>query len=125
VALRLIYLIFIRFLGVIALLTRSDVSKQAKILVLRHQLLVLRRQVARTMPSWADRALISALALLLAKRRRIGAAMPGKKLPDVLAGNCRFDHLDRAGSSMPGGRVSADAVIRVVTTTSKRRRSQR
>jgi putative transposase len=72
VALRLIYLVFIRFLGALALLARSDISKEAEILVLRHQLSVLRRQVARPKPSWADRALISALARLLPKPRRIG-----------------------------------------------------
>jgi hypothetical protein len=38
---------------------RSDISKEAKILGLRHQLAVLRRQVARPKPSWADRAPIS------------------------------------------------------------------
>lgn len=46
-ALRLVYLIFIRLLGALALLLRSGVSKEAEILVLRHQLAVLRRQVAR------------------------------------------------------------------------------
>lgn len=71
-ALRLAYLIFIRLLGAIALLIRSDVSKEAEILVLRHQPSVLRRQVARPKPSWADRALISALARLLPRPRRIG-----------------------------------------------------
>src|SRR4051812_25123256 len=65
-------LIFIRLLGALALLLRSDVSKEAEILVLRHQLAVLRRQGARPKPSWADRALISALARLLPKARRIG-----------------------------------------------------
>ncbi|MEV0408580.1 integrase core domain-containing protein [Actinoallomurus sp. NPDC050550] len=70
-ALRLVYLIFIKLLGAIALLLRSDVSKEAEILVLRHQLAVLRRQVARPRPSWADRALISALTRLLPKPRRI------------------------------------------------------
>ena len=71
-ALRLTYLIFIRFLGALALLVHSDISKEAEILVLRHQLAVLRRQVARPKPSWADRALISALARLLPKRRQLG-----------------------------------------------------
>ena len=49
-ALRLVNLIFIRLLGAFALLLRSDVSKEAEILVLRHQLAVLRRQVARPKP---------------------------------------------------------------------------
>jgi putative transposase len=81
VALRLVYLIFIRLLGALALLLRSEVSKEAEILVLRHQLAVLRRQVARPRPSWADRALISALARLLPKSRRVGLLVtPGTLL---------------------------------------------
>jgi hypothetical protein len=73
-ALRLVYPNFIRFLGAIVLLMRSDVSREAEILVLvlRHQLAVLRRQVTRPRPSWADRALISALARLLLKPRQLG-----------------------------------------------------
>jgi hypothetical protein len=47
VALRLVYLIFIRLLSTITLLLRSDISKEAEILVLRHQLTVLRRVGAR------------------------------------------------------------------------------
>jgi putative transposase len=81
VALRLVYLIFIRLLGALALLLRSDVSQEAEILVLRHQLAVLRRQVARPKPSWADRALITALARLLPKSRRVGLLVtPGTLL---------------------------------------------
>jgi putative transposase len=81
VALRLAYLMLIRVLGALALLLRSDVSKNADILVIRHQLAVLRRQVARPRPSWADRALICALARLLPKPRRIGLLVtPGTLL---------------------------------------------
>src|SRR4051794_18051007 len=56
--------------GWIALLARSQTSKDAEILVLRHQLTVLRRQIATPRPSWADRAILSALARLLPRHRR-------------------------------------------------------
>ncbi|MEV1005595.1 integrase core domain-containing protein [Nonomuraea sp. NPDC050202] len=63
-------MIVLRVFGWIALLARSQASKDAEILVLRHQLAVLCRQVAVPRPSWADRAIISALARLLPRRRR-------------------------------------------------------
>jgi transposase len=70
VTLRLVYLIFCQLSTWVALLMRSEASKTAEILVLRHQVNVLRRQVARPRPCWADRALLSALARLLPKARR-------------------------------------------------------
>ncbi|MFI0370625.1 hypothetical protein ACH35V_22390 [Actinomadura sp. 1N219] len=42
---RLLYLMFIRVLGRLVLPARGDASKEAEILVLRHQVAVLRRQV--------------------------------------------------------------------------------
>ena len=54
-----------RLFGWLALLTRSDTSKDVEILVLRHEVAILHRQVARPKPDWADRAVIAALARLL------------------------------------------------------------
>lgn len=55
----------IRVFGWLVLLGRSQASKDAEITVLRHEVMVLRRQVTRPRPDWADRAILAALARLL------------------------------------------------------------
>jgi putative transposase len=67
-------LIVVRVLGWLVLLGRSQGSKDAEIMVLRHEVMVLRRQVARAKPDWGDRAILAALARLLP------AALRGSRL---------------------------------------------
>jgi len=52
------------------LLAREQASKNAEVLVLRHELAVLRREVTRPRPAWPDRAILAALTRLLPSNRQ-------------------------------------------------------
>jgi putative transposase len=61
VSLRLLYLVFLRLLGLLVLLGRSSASKDLELLVLRHEVAVLGRTNPKPRLDWADRAVFAAL----------------------------------------------------------------
>jgi putative transposase len=74
VSLRLLYLTLDRILGWLMLLGRATSSKDIELLVLRHEVAVLRRTNPRPSLDWADRAVFAALI------RRLPAPLRGHRL---------------------------------------------
>ena len=80
-SLRLLNLIFIRVCGWLILFSRSSASKDAELLVLRHEVAVLRRTRPRPRLDWADRAVLAALTRLLPAQLRMNRLVtPGTVL---------------------------------------------
>ena len=74
VSLRLLYLILSRLLDSLALLGRASAAKDVELLVLRHEVAVLRRTNPKPRLDWADRALFAALI------RRLPAVLRSHRL---------------------------------------------
>jgi putative transposase len=74
VSLRLLYLILSRLLTWLTLLPRASSHKDIELLVLRHEVAVLRRTNPKPRLDWADRALFAALI------RRLPVVLRGHRL---------------------------------------------
>jgi putative transposase len=108
-----------RLLGALAVAVRHDASKDAELLVLRHENAVLRRQVERTRYTWADRLWLSALSSLI-PRRRWAAVFPVTPAT-LLAWHRRlvarkWDYSARRSSGRPS---TAAAIRKLVITMAK------
>ncbi len=77
---RLLYLMFVCLTAGLALLARSSAAKDAELLVLRHEVAVLRRQNPKPRLDWADRAVLAVLTRLLPRALRAGRLVT----PDTL-----------------------------------------
>ena len=69
-SLRLLYLIFRQVLGLVLLMGRTSAAKDVELLVLRHEVAVLRRTNPRPRLDWADRAVFAALVRRLPRALR-------------------------------------------------------
>jgi putative transposase len=80
VSLRLLYLIFRQVLGLVLLMGRTSSTKNIELLVLRHEVALLRRTNPRPRVDWADRAVLAALV------RRLPQALRRHRLvtPDTI-----------------------------------------
>ena len=106
-ALRFVYLAFCATLRLFAR-RRDDVEREAEFLVLRHEISILRRGIARPRLRWSDRAVFSALARLLAPERRAGLIVT----PATLVRK-RWRHPHRGPGRPPIATETRDLILRL------------
>ncbi len=106
-----VYLLVRRLLGCLMVLARGEVSKDAELLVFRHQNAVLRRQISRVRYQPGDRLWLAALSWLIHRRRQgeVFAVTPATLLawPRRLVTR-KWDYTSRR----PPGRPSTAAAVR-------------
>jgi putative transposase len=119
VLLKIVYLLVRRILGLAVLLFRKDMTKDAELLVLRHENAVLRRHTGRIRYGPADRVWLAALARLLPRRRwsEIFPVTPAT----LLAWHRRLtaSKYDTSGRREPGRPQAVPGVARLVVRLAK------
>jgi hypothetical protein len=103
----MLYLMFVRLTAWMTLLARSAASKAAELLVLRHEVAVLRRQDPKPKLDWVDRAVLAALARLLPRPLRMNRLVT----PDTLLRWHRRLVRWRWTYPRKGGRPPVDATV--------------
>ena len=104
-----------RTFGLLGLARRDTFAKNAEILALRHQVAVLRRQVARARFTWSDRALIALLAGLIRRERWTAFLVTPKTILDwhrrLVAGRWTYPH--RRPGRPPLERETVELIVRL------------
>src|SRR5580698_396127 len=114
------YLLTYRVLGLAVLVCRSDLAKDAELLVLRHENAVLRRQAGRVRYEPADRAWFAALARLVPRRHwsEVFPVTPATLLAwhrELVAGK-----YDTSKSRKPGRPPASPGIARLVVRWRRR-----
>ena len=113
--LSLVYRLLRCLFGLLAVLVRSDLSKEAELLVLRHENQVLRRQLrGRLRWDYADRVWLAALSRLVSRRRwpQVFPVTPATILRwhrDLVAR--KWDYTDRRRAGRPSTGTSVKALV--------------
>ena len=100
---RFLYLIFGQVLGLVLLLGRTSAAKDVELLVLRHEVAVLRRTNPRPRLDWADRAVFAALVRRLPRALRAHRLVTPTRCCAGIAASCADDGPTPTG---PGGHRS-------------------
>ena len=110
-----LYRLVHRAFGALRLAKRDTIAKDAEILVLRHQLAVLRRQVGRARFTWSDRALIALLSGLIPRQRWSAFLVTPKTILDwhrrLVARRWTYPHRRRGRASLE--RDTVELILRL------------
>ena len=90
-SLRLLYLIFRQVLGLVLMMGRMSSTKDVELLVLRHEVAVLRRTNPRPRLNWADRAVFAALVQRLPRGLRARRLVTPGTVLRCIAASCADD----------------------------------